>query len=55
MTEPKERSYADRADGATAFDPEKQSDEDLEKMLHERREAENRMRALKGFRGRYPC
>ncbi len=55
----KQRSYADRADSATSFDPELQFDLDINRMLKataqaEREEALKRLRAINDFRQRYP-
>ena len=46
-----ERSYFDRP---APFDPELQSDEDLERALVERRNAEHRLRALQDFNVNFP-
>ncbi len=55
----KQRSYADRADSATSFDPELQFDLDIDRTLKaaaraEREDALNRLRAISDFRQRYP-
>ena len=55
----KQRSYADRADSATSFDPELQFDLDINRMLKataqaEREDALNRLRAIHDFRQQYP-
>jgi len=56
----KQRSYADRADSATSFDPELQLDLDIDRTLNaaaqaEREDALNRLRAIHNFRQRYPA
>jgi len=55
----KQRSYVDRADSATSFDPELQFDLDIDRTLKataqaEREDALNRLRAIHNFRQRYP-
>ena len=55
----KQRSYADRADSATSFDPELQFDMDIDRTLNaaaqaEREDALNRLRAIHDFRQQYP-
>jgi len=55
----KQRSYADRADSATSFDPELRFDLDIDRTLKsaaqaEREDALNRLRAIHDFRQQYP-